>query len=58
MYEGGKKYAMRGQSLIKMPGVEADGGNYTFDGAFNAGPKVFKQYAQKLWNKYKLEDFK
>lgn len=58
MYEAGKKYAMRGQSLVKMPGGEAEGGNYVFDGAFNTGAKVFKQFAQKLWNKYKLEDFK
>ncbi|WP_345334282.1 M949_RS01915 family surface polysaccharide biosynthesis protein [Mucilaginibacter defluvii] len=58
MYEAGKKYAMRGQSLVKMPGGEAEGGNYVFDGAFNTGAKVFKQFAQKLWNNYKLEDFK
>lgn len=58
MYEDGKKYAMRGLALIKLPGTEPDGGSYTFDQSFKNGTKVFKQYAEKLWNKYKLETFK
>jgi hypothetical protein len=58
MYEDGKKYAMRGQSFVKLSAAETYGGKYALDQAFKTGPKVFVQYAEKLWGKYKLEDFK
>ncbi|MGL6127117.1 M949_RS01915 family surface polysaccharide biosynthesis protein [Chryseobacterium artocarpi] len=57
MYEGNKKFAMRGESRIQY-GINDnnepmfEGGNYTFDKAFKEGPKAFREYAEKLWNKH------
>lgn len=56
MYEGDQKFAMRGESRIQY-GIDDDnkplieGGSYTYDKAFQQGPKVFREYAEKLWNK-------
>ncbi|WP_294328898.1 M949_RS01915 family surface polysaccharide biosynthesis protein [uncultured Chryseobacterium sp.] len=56
MYEGNQKFAMRGESKIRT-GMEGhgkpvfEGGSYTFDKAFKEGPKAFREYAEKLWNK-------
>lgn len=56
MYEGNQKFAMRGQTKIRT-GIENhgkpvfEGGSYTFDKAFKEGPKEFRDYAEKLWNK-------
>lgn len=56
MYEGKQKFAMRGQTKIRT-GIENqgkpifEGGSYTFDKAFKEGPKVFRDHAEKLWNK-------
>lgn len=56
MYEGNQKFAMRGESKIQT-GMENhgkpvfEGGTYTFDKAFKEGPKVFREYAEKLWKK-------
>ncbi|MDM1556765.1 hypothetical protein PYS58_11045 [Chryseobacterium indologenes] len=56
MYEGNQKFAMRGESKIRT-GMEDhgkpvfEGGSYTFDKAFKEGPKAFREYAEKLWNK-------
>lgn len=60
MYEGNKKYAMRGtnKSLI---GIDENGknsymgGEYKFDEEFNKSKKVFKDFAVNLWNKNILE---
>lgn len=54
MYEGKQKFAMRGQNTVKMGVYENGepviyGGDYKFDKNFNTSPKVFKDYAQKLW---------
>ncbi|KGO91188.1 M949_RS01915 family surface polysaccharide biosynthesis protein [Flavobacterium subsaxonicum] len=51
MYENGKKYAVRGESKIVLPNIKPYGGSYTFDEALKNAPKVFKDYATKLWNK-------
>jgi hypothetical protein len=51
MYEGNKKYAVRGTSRVKPAANEVDGGEYNFDDAFKHGPEVFRQYATQLWNK-------
>ena len=56
MYQGNKKYAMRGQNKVC---VEIDddgnrhylGGEYKFDNAFANGPKAFLEFARKLWDK-------
>lgn len=57
MYEGKQKFAMRGESKIRT-GMENhgkpvfEGGSYTFDKAFQQGPKAFRDYAEKLWNEH------
>ncbi|MDV6167843.1 hypothetical protein R1T16_05365 [Flavobacterium sp. DG1-102-2] len=53
MYENGKKYAMRGENRIQAGENFYMGGEYKFDKVFNEGPKQFRGYAEKLWNKYK-----
>jgi hypothetical protein len=57
MYEGQKKFAMRGQNKVKMTETEYFGGEYKFDPSFNEGPKVFRDHALKLWNKNILENW-
>ncbi len=51
MHEGNKKYAIRGESKVKVSEKEFDGGRYTMDDSFKAAPDVFKQYAIQLWKK-------
>jgi hypothetical protein len=49
MYEGNKKYAMRGENKVQVGANEYLGGEYKFDKAFNSAPITFKNYAIKLW---------
>ncbi len=51
MHEGVKKYAVRGQSKVKVSEIDYAGGEYLLDEGFKKGPDVFKQYALKLWEK-------
>jgi hypothetical protein len=51
MYEGSKKFAMRGQNKVKVDDIHYVGGEYTFDKAFNDGPEAFRKFALQLWNK-------
>ena len=51
LYESAKKYAMRGSNKMRVGETEYEGGQYTFDEAFKQAPKVFRDYATKLWNK-------
>ncbi len=51
MYQGQKKYAMRGQNKVQVSEKEFYGGDYKFDNAFTDGEKVFKEFAIKLWDK-------
>jgi hypothetical protein len=55
MYEGNKKYAVRGTNKVKVSDKEYDGGAYTFDEAFKNGPQPFRSYALQLWKKNLLE---
>jgi hypothetical protein len=55
MYEGQQKFAMRGTNKIKVSETETYGGEYKMDDAFTKGPKVFSDFAKKLWNKNILE---
>jgi hypothetical protein len=55
MHEGSKKYAIRGENLVKVNDKEHYGGKYTMDEAFKTGPEVFRQYAAQLWKKNILE---
>ena len=55
MYENDKKYAVRGTNKVKYTAKDYIGGEYTFDEAFKKAPKVFRDYATKLWKKNILE---
>ncbi len=54
MYEGNKKYAIRGTCKIVM-GDESYGGEMNIDGNFKNGLKVFREYAQKKWKDFEKE---
>ncbi|MEP7318632.1 MAG: hypothetical protein ABI921_07815 [Panacibacter sp.] len=51
MYEGNKKFAVRGTNRVKYSDKDYTGGEYTFDEAFKNGPAIFKQFATQLWKK-------
>ena len=48
MYEGHKKYAIRGSQRIYVDG-SYDGGEYKMDAAFREGPESFRRYGKNLW---------
>ena len=54
MYEGGKKYAMRGENKVQFSEKETYGGNYTFDEAFSKA-KIFQKFALKKWQQNILQ---
>ncbi|CAM3476908.1 VCBS repeat-containing protein [Flavobacterium longum] len=54
MYEGGKKYAMRGENKVQVSEKETYGGNYTFDEAFSKA-KIFQKFALKKWQENILQ---
>ena len=60
MYEGNTKYAMRGENKVAV-GIDDngkqqfEGGEYKLDENFKKGPKVFKEFAQKLWKDNLIE---
>lgn len=60
MYEGQQKYAMRGESKVEVGILDNGekqflGGSFKFDESFKKGPKIFKEFAQKLWNENLIE---
>ena len=55
MYQGQQKFAMRGKNKVQISEKEYEGGNYTFDKAFEAAHPLFKDFAKKLWNKNILQ---
>lgn len=60
MYEGNQKYAMRGESRVQVGILDNGekqflGGEYKLDENFKKGPKVFKEFAQKLWKDNLIE---
>ena len=55
MYEGMKKYALRGESRVQVSATDYIGGAYTLDENFKTGPAIFRQYAEKLWTQNKIE---
>lgn len=55
MYEGNKKYAVRGTTKVKISDKDYGGGEYTFDNAFTSGPQPFRDYALQLWKKNLME---
>jgi hypothetical protein len=53
MYEGSKKYALRGERQVKVSATDYIGGHYTLDENFKTGNKLFQQFATGLWEKNK-----
>jgi len=54
MYEGPRKYAVRGTTRVTLEGGEqADA--YTLDAAWKAAPATFRQHALKLWQQHRDE---
>lgn len=56
MYEGQKKYAVRGYEFVQYPsdeGTTTAGGTYKMDEAFAKAPKEFRDFAKDLWQKNK-----
>lgn len=53
MYEGKKKYALRGKAMCHIGDGQYAGGDYTADPAFASAPSVFRQFADKLWQQHK-----
>lgn len=63
MYEGNKKYAVRGENKVEI-GLDDNGkpmymgGDYKMDDALKKEPKVFGDYVKELWSKNVIEDWK
>ena len=55
LYEGPRKYAVRGTSRIALGGGQHDGGTYTLDAAWAAAPVAFRQHAAQLWQQHRDE---
>ncbi len=55
MFQGHRKFAMRGRSKVKLSENEYEGGEYKFDNAFLNGPSKFRAFAKQLWNNNLLE---
>lgn len=58
MYEGKKKYAIRGETLVKLPEQPVYGGATTIDSSFKSAPKEFQQFAVTQWEKYRAHPLK
>jgi hypothetical protein len=58
MYENNKKFALRGTTKVQASATEHMGGQFVFDEAFKKAPVAFRQYAEKLWQKHKIENWK
>ena len=54
MYEGEKKYAVRGETRSWVGGDEYAGGECTLDQAFTDGPAELRKFAVQLWEEYKM----
>ena len=56
MYEGNKKYAIRGEGGLRVVGKDYAKGQYTMDESFKNGNALFRQFAVNLWAKYNLKN--
>lgn len=54
MYEGNRKYAMRGENKVQVGADEYIGGEYKMDKSFESAPSQFRNYAIQLWKKERL----
>lgn len=55
MYEGPRKYAVRGTTRVATRGGQHNGGTYTLDAAWQAAPAAFRQHAAQLWQQHRDE---
>ena len=55
MYEGPRKYALRGTSRLAIGNGRYDGGTYTLDAAWQTAPAAFRQHAAQLWQQHRNE---
>jgi len=55
MYQDNVKYAARGNTRVQESEKTFTGGDFSFDEAFKKAPVEFRRYAEKLWNKNKIE---
>lgn len=49
MFQGGEKYAIRGNSQVDVGYNEIVGGDYKMDAAFSSAPSVFRDFAKSMW---------
>lgn len=56
MYEGGKKYAIRGEELMIMQ-KDTIGGTMTVDTSFSKAPPAFLSFAKDHWKKFGLQKY-
>jgi len=54
MYEGARKYAVRGTTRTVLDG-QSEGGAYTLDAAWQAAPAAFRRHAEQLWLQHRDE---
>lgn len=57
MHEGKDKYALRGEQIINIKGVNPYGGKLTVDPSFNYAPEGFLDFAKKHFKKFQKENF-
>jgi hypothetical protein len=58
MHIGQKKYAVRGRAQVKYNGrIGSEEGTKVFDYEFKMLPKPLTDYANKLWAKYKYDEW-
>jgi hypothetical protein len=55
MHEGKAKYLVKGTTRVKVSKISYEGGDMTFDEAFNAAPESFREHAKKLWSEHVTE---
>lgn len=58
MYDGKTKYAIRGETLIRLPEQPVYGGATTVDSSFKSAPKSFQEFAMMQWEKYRAHPLK
>ncbi len=56
MYEGGNKYAIRGEELMILQ-KDTIGGTMTVDAAFSKAPPAFLAFAKEHWKKFGLQKY-
>lgn len=58
MHEGKKEFVISGHTKVSHTKDTYLGGDRTLDANFKSGPKEFRDYGLKLWEKFVMEDWK